>query len=71
MSKMKFRVFQRVGKTKIIPIGLKILLIFIVKQNKETIKQIGSKEDKTTSLNKIPKTGINYVIFSINTCGQS
>ena len=29
MSQTKFRVFQRVGKTKIIPIGLKILLIFI------------------------------------------
>lgn len=29
MSKMKFRIFQRVGNTKIIPIGLKILLIFI------------------------------------------
>ncbi|MBQ7969846.1 MAG: adenylate/guanylate cyclase domain-containing protein [Treponema sp.] len=29
MSKMKFRVFQRVGNTKIVPIGLKILLIFI------------------------------------------
>ena len=26
---MKFRVFQRVGNTKIVPIGLKILLIFI------------------------------------------
>jgi class 3 adenylate cyclase len=26
---MKFRIFQRVGNTKIIPIGLKILLIFI------------------------------------------
>jgi len=29
VSKMKFRIFQRVGNTKIIPIGLKILLIFI------------------------------------------
>lgn len=29
MSKIKFRVFQRVGNTKIVPIGLKILLIFI------------------------------------------